>query len=500
MLGINVLSKSLVFAALAGLAITARSYGSPWQNQTEVTRVLMALTVPPSSPFCLKLTLSGSTSGTQLLGLPRGVPSVEVNLGYIPAGSLTVTPLGYFADCSSVTSSSVPTWAGPPVTVTVLSGGPTVIPLALQPYKTSTTVNFVPFIKSVTVGAESSYALLADGTVRAWGNNSQGQLGDGSTTNRLKPVAVANLSGIGDLAVGGMAYHMCAIKTGGAALCWGGNPYGTLGNGQIDSSPTPVSVSGGYAFKQIAVTESYSCGALTDGKLTCWGDNSHGAFGNGTTTSSGTPVVITTVPASHVEEIRIGLRTSCFRRGRYELVCAGSNTNGEIGNGTTTNETRWRSSTLRTSSALSAGLALGAYHTCSVVQVDGTVRCVGGNAAGQLGDGTTTSRSTATPVAGLTGATMIASGAFFACALKSDGTVWCWGNNSYGQLGDRTQDARLTPVAVYGLSQVIGISAGLGHACAAKSDGTVWCWGDNLSGQLGDGTTTSRAQPVQVAF
>ena len=84
-------------------------------------------------------------------------------------------------------------------------------------------------------------------------------------------------------------------------------------------------------------------------------------------------------------------------------------------------------------------------------------------------------------------------------ALKSDGTVWAWGDNGYGQLGDGTTTDRTTPVQVSGLSGVTAIAAGCYHTVALKSDGTVWAWGYNGYGQLGDGTTTQRTTPVQVS-
>ncbi|WP_253908854.1 RCC1 domain-containing protein [Corallococcus exiguus] len=144
-----------------------------------------------------------------------------------------------------------------------------------------------------------------------------------------------------------------------------------------------------------------------------------------------------------------------------------------------------------------ARLTPGALHTLALKQ-DGTVWAWGYNVYGQIGDGTTTNRSTPVQVAGLTSVTALASGAYHTLALKQDGTVWAWGHNSYGQLGDGTTTDRIAPVQVAGLTSVAALAGDGHHSLALKQDGTVWAWGYNLFGQLGDGTTTQRRTPIQV--
>jgi hypothetical protein len=143
-------------------------------------------------------------------------------------------------------------------------------------------------------------------------------------------------------------------------------------------------------------------------------------------------------------------------------------------------------------------LAAGGNHTVRLKQ-DGTVWAWGYNGLGQLGDGTTTYRTTPVQVPGLSNVIAIAAGGTHTLALKQDGTVWAWGNNGMGQLGDGTTTYRRSPVQVPGLSNGSAIAAGDHHTVLLKQDGTVWAWGHNSVGQLGDGTFThQRVSPVQV--
>ncbi|MBI4823928.1 MAG: fibronectin type III domain-containing protein [Nitrospirae bacterium] len=179
---------------------------------------------------------------------------------------------------------------------------------------------------------------------------------------------------------------------------------------------------------------------------------------------------------------------------RGTVWAGGMNDYGQIGDGTTTSKT-----TLVQVGGISTVMRItaGMEHTV-VLKEDGTVWAWGRNLKGQLGDGTTVDRHTPVQVKGLSDVTAIAAGWYHTVALKKDGTVWVWGRNYYGQLGDGTSADRSTPVQVKGLTDVTAIAAGWYHTVAVKKDGSVWAWGWNFRGQLGDGTTDDSKVPIPV--
>ena len=167
----------------------------------------------------------------------------------------------------------------------------------------------------------------------------------------------------------------------------------------------------------------------------------------------------------------------------------GLNTNGQLGDGTTTQ----RKTPVQSASSVAAA-ACGATHSV-FVKTDGTLWAMGSNSNGELGDGTTTQRNA--PVQVATGVGSVAAGGSHTMFVKTDGTLWATGLNSSGQLGDGTTIQRNTPVQV--ATGVASVACGDAHTLFVKTNGTLWAMGYNFFGQLGDGTTSSRNTPVQVA-
>ncbi len=351
-------------------------------------------------------------------------------------------------------------------------------------------------VKAIAAGSDHTCALTTAGGVKCWGNNGNGGLGDGTYTDRLKPVNVSGLaSGISAITAGDE--QTCALTTAGGMKCWGYNDLGELGDGTTTDRPKPVDVSG-LASGVIAISAGYdhTC-ALTTGGVKCWGANDYGQLGDGTTTEADTPVDVSGL-ASDINAISAGTEHTCALNTGGGVQCWGFNDSGQVGNGTT-DEADTPVDVSGLASGVSA-ISAGGIHTCALTD-GGGVKCWGSNDLGQLGDGTPVWRTAPVDVSGLTsGISAIAAGWMFTCALTTGGGVQCWGDNSYGQLGNDTTDTSNTPVDVSGLSSgVSAISGGEEHTCALTTGGGVKCWGYNASGELGDGTTTERLTPVDVS-
>ncbi len=353
----------------------------------------------------------------------------------------------------------------------------------------------------VAAGTRHTCALTAGGGVKCWGGNYYGQLGDGTTTDRSTPVAVSGLaSGVLALTAGGSSYagHTCALMTGGGVKCWGDNGFGQLGDGTTTNRVTPVAVSGlASGVSAIAAGDEYTCALMTGGGVRCWGINGFGQLGDGTRADRVTPVDVSGV-ASGVCAIAAGHGHTCALMAGGGVKCWGYNYYGQLGD-----STRADRATPVDVSGLASGVravAAGLYHTCALTTVGG-VKCWGDNDFGQLGDNTTINRSTPVAVSGLaSGVRAVAAGLYHTCALTTGGGVKCWGSNYYGQLGDGTTINRATLVDVSGLaSGVRAVAVGRDHTCALTMGGGVKCWGYNGFGQLGDGTTTDHATPVAVS-
>jgi len=349
---------------------------------------------------------------------------------------------------------------------------------------------------AIAAGQDHTCALTSAGGVKCWGGNGLGQLGDGTTTGRLTPVDVSGLSsGVAGIAAG--VGHTCALTGVGGVKCWGNNSSGQLGDGTTTNRLTPVDVSGlSSGVAAIAAGGWHTCALTSVSGVKCWGQNGTGQLGDGTTTDRLTPVDVSGL-GSGVTAVAVGVSYTCALTSIGGVKCWGHNGTGQLGDGTTTQRL-----TPVDVSGLGSGteaIVAGGGHTCALTTA-GEVRCWGRNDRGQLGDNTTTHRYTPVDVSGLGGGMeIIAAGAEHTCALTTAGWIKCWGGNGLGQLGDGTTTDRLTPVSVSGLgSDIEAIADGEWHTCALTSAGGVKCWGYNTYGQLGDGTRTIRLTPVDV--
>jgi alpha-tubulin suppressor-like RCC1 family protein len=351
-------------------------------------------------------------------------------------------------------------------------------------------------VAAIATGGFHTCALTTGGGVRCWGNNGNGQLGDGTTTNSSMPVDVVGLaSGVAAIATGWT--HTCAVTAGGGVKCWGWNVYGQLGDGTNTQRNAPVGVVGlASGVARIAAGGFHTCALATGGGVKCWGFNGAGQLGDGTTFQRSTPANVLGL-ASGVAAIAAGWLHTCALTAGGGVQCWGYNLYGELGDGTTTQ----RDAPVNVVGLATgvAAIATGWYHTCART-VGGGVKCWGYNGYGQLGDGTITRRNAPVDVVGLTsGVVAIAVGGYHTCALTAGGGAKCWGDNEDGRVGDGTTTQRSAPVDVVGLaSGVAAIAAGGSHTCALTTGGGVKCWGDNWLGQLGDGTTTHSSMPVNV--
>jgi len=292
--------------------------------------------------------------------------------------------------------------------------------------------------------------------------------------------------------------HTCARTADGSMWCWGTNYLGELGDGTRISTSSPVRVAFlGNDVAGIAVGQAHTCALKTDGTLRCWGYNVDGELGVGTTTDATSPLQVTTLGNS-VSKVAAGYSHTCATDRDGSLWCWGGNAEGEVGDGTM--KTRSQPVQVTPPGMRVISFALGAWHTC-IVDFTGSTWCWGDNTSGELGIAMTgVPGLTPTRVSGLPAEMLeIAAGAGHTCAIAKDGTLWCWGRNRYGELGDGTMSDRTLPVRVKAFgSTVAAVTARYYHTCAIATERSLWCWGWGGSGQLGNGALGSSSNPVQV--
>ena len=301
-------------------------------------------------------------------------------------------------------------------------------------------------ISRVAAGDEFACALVRDGTVTCWGLGESGQRGDGTfTTFSSGPVSVNGLSGA--VALGSGYAHACALLADATVRCWGEDIEGELGNGTTATPgiAAPVQVVGIAGAQAIATGSYHTCALLSNSSVKCWGRNDQAQLGDGTATSSSTPVDVSGL--NGVTALAGGGAHTCALRSDGTIYCWGDNEFGEIGDGTTA-RAYGPVQVVGVNDAIA--IAAGWRHTCAL-RADGTVWCWGQNACGQLGDGTTNDSSVPVKAVAVDSAVDITAGWWHhSCALRRDGSVRCWGENTWGQLGNGTTVGSPLAVSVTG--------------------------------------------------
>ncbi|MBM3496791.1 MAG: hypothetical protein FJX72_21090, partial [Armatimonadetes bacterium] len=325
----------------------------------------------------------------------------------------------------------------------------------------------------------------------AWGANSDGRLGDGTTTSRSNMVRVIYggnpLTNI--TSISGGAFHSVALRGDGRVLTWGKNEYGQLGDGTVSNRVNPVLVTNLTSVSAISAGGHHTLALTTDSNVWVWGRGDYGQLGNGTNSTLPTPAPVkaqisnvTAIAGSVVASMALKSDGSVWEWGHDKYDFNGFHTLPvQVAN---------------LSNVIAIANGVGIYGHAMALKTDGTV-WHWGYYVGTLPDPAYT--PVQVPVSNVIA---IAAGSHHEVALKADGTVWTWGYNDSGQIGDGTINdwpgKRTIPTQVL-ISNVIAIASSSDHTLALKGDGSVWAWGDNQYGQCGDGTTLNeKPTPVQV--
>lgn len=357
---------------------------------------------------------------------------------------------------------------------------------------------------SVSADLGPSYALGDDGNAYAWGLNSLGQLGDGTTTNRLTPVRVAAPAGVTFTEVAGGEGFAIALDPSGQAYSWGQGFYGQLGDGDIQSRIAPVAVQmpAGITFTDVDAGSYHSLAVGSDGLLYGWGYNGQGRVGDGTTAQRIAPVQLPTPTGVTFTTVDAGSTYSLALASDGSIYAWGMNYGGTLGDGTQND--RATPALVQTPAGVTfTQISAGNSHALALAST-GEVYAWGSNLGGPIGNGDTSGDPVLTPAisaipAGVTIAQMSA-GSSYSLALDGSGQLYSWGANDKGTLGTGTTTGHYVP----GLAQLpagvtfTSIDAGSQHALATGSDGKTYSWGVNSIGMLGDGTSQNRRAPGLV--
>jgi len=330
----------------------------------------------------------------------------------------------------------------------------------------------------VETGVNHTLAMKTDGSLWAWGYNSDGELGDGTIIDKYTPVKVMENA----QSVSGGDNHTLAIKNDGSLWAWGYNGLGQLGDGTTIDKLAPIKVMDNV--KSVSAGAIHTVAIKNDGSLWAWGDNGYGQLGDGTRLENSTPIKV----MNNVVSVSAGYSHTLAIKTDGSLWAWGYNYFGQLGDGT-------RLDKLTPVKVMENVVSVSAGNDYTLaIKTDGSLWVWGYNHGGQLGDGTTINKYTSVKV--MENVASVSASTSHTLAIKNDGSLWAWGGNWDGQLGDGTTITKLTPVKV--MDNVVSVSAGGYHTLAIKNDGSLWAWGNNDFGQLGDGTTIEKSTPIKV--
>jgi alpha-tubulin suppressor-like RCC1 family protein len=363
-----------------------------------------------------------------------------------------------------------------------------------EAFSTPVMASGLPPIAEVAAAQLHSIARSASGELWGWGYNTSGQVGDGSVlpanTGRLSPAKLA-VQGIARIAAGGV--QNIALAEDGAVWVWGANRYGACGTGSRVDERVPrrlERVEGAVAIATGGAHSLVVARARPQLSLMASGSNEQGQLGDGSREARHAPVPVAL--QRPVIAAASGAKHSLAVSSDHRLWVWGQNASGQLGlAGGDRDQPQELSLPLTTDQGVAA-VAAGGSHSI-VLASDGTVWAFGDNSRGQLGDGSSTSRSQPARVVGLSHVSAIAAGPAFSLALRDDGTVWAWGSNACGELAQpELSSMNPLPVQVLDVGGLTAIAAGACHGVALSSRGTLQVWGQNDRGQLGLGAPSSR--------
>jgi len=405
------------------------------------------------------------------------------------------------------------------------------------------------YVVQVTGRKLGGCARLNDGRVKCWGDNNYGQLGLGDTVprgygaNQMGSSLPSLNLGTGKTAVqiAGTSYYNCALLSNSTLKCWGNNSYGQLGQGstsaigdqpgEMGDALSPIDLGSGWTPSWVAAGNSHACALSSAGLIKCWGSNyecqlgrgaSGGPYGDGPGEMGNNLPAVNLGTGMSAAQVTAGASHTCAVLTSGNVKCWGYNNYGQLGLDSPSTFFGCGAGTIGDNlpvvnlGGAAVAVSAGAAHTCALLQ-NGSVKCWGRNDYGQLGqDHTNAIGSQAGQMAALgpvnlgpgRTAVQISTGERHTCALLDDGTVKCWGYNGYGQLGQGHTNpigsgvllmSSLAPVDLGAGKTATQLSAGGDQTCAVLNDGSVKCWGQGTNGALGQGNSlTLGDQPNEM--